>query len=63
LSIPTKATRGEVIKILDDNKEDIMNEYGQEEVLIKIKPEQLDGTTAELANDTRRYGRTRIVNK
>ena len=27
LSIPTKVTGGEVIEILDDNEEDVMNEY------------------------------------
>ncbi len=27
LSVPTKATGGEVIKILDDDKEDVMNKY------------------------------------
>jgi hypothetical protein len=27
LSVPTKATGGEVIKILDDNEEDVMNKY------------------------------------
>jgi hypothetical protein len=43
LSVPTKATGGEVIKILDDNKEDVMNEYKQEEVLLKINPDQTDG--------------------
>jgi hypothetical protein len=32
-----------VIEILDDNKEDVMNEYKQEEVLPKIEPDQMDG--------------------
>ena len=27
LSVPTKVTGGEVIEILDDNKEEVMNEY------------------------------------
>ncbi len=39
LSIPTKATGGEVIKILNNKKEDVMNKYEQEEVLPKIKPD------------------------
>jgi hypothetical protein len=43
LSLPTRATGGEVIKTLDDNKEDVMNKYKQEEVLPKIKPDQTDG--------------------
>jgi hypothetical protein len=42
-SIPTKATRGELIKILDDNEEDVTNEYKQEEVLPTIKLDQTDG--------------------
>ncbi len=53
LSVPTKATGGEVIKILDDNKEDVMNKYKQEEVLPKIKPDQTDGEhhTAEASKE------------
>jgi hypothetical protein len=39
LSIPTKATGGEVIKILNNKEEDVMNKYKQEEVLPKIKPD------------------------
>jgi hypothetical protein len=27
LSVPTKVTRGEVIEILDDDEEDMLNEY------------------------------------
>ncbi len=43
MSVPTKATGGEVIKILDDNEEDVMNKYKQKEVLPKIEPDQMDG--------------------
>ena len=43
LSIPTKATGGEVIKILDNKEEDVMNAYVQEEVLPKIETDQTDG--------------------
>jgi hypothetical protein len=39
LSVPTKVTGGEVIKILDDDAEDVMNKYKQEEVLPKIEPD------------------------
>jgi hypothetical protein len=59
LSVPTKATGGEVIEILDDNEEDVMNEYKQEEVLPKIKPDQTDGehhTAASEQGETRRFG-------
>jgi hypothetical protein len=40
LSIPTKVTGGEVIKILNNKEEDVMNKYKQEEVLPKIEPDQ-----------------------
>ncbi len=53
LSIPTKATGGEVIKILDDDEEDVLNEYERDEVLVKIKPDQTVGATAELESDKR----------
>jgi hypothetical protein len=43
LSIPTKATGGEVIEILDDKEEVVMNKYKQEKVLPKIELDQTDG--------------------
>ena len=36
-SVPTKVTGGEVIKILDDNEEEVMNECKQEEVRVKVR--------------------------
>ena len=55
--VPTKVTGGEVIEILDGNEEDdVMNGYKREEVLVKIKPDQMVGATAELESDTRRSG-------
>ena len=42
LSVHTKTTVGEVIEILNDDKEDVMNEYKQEEVLPKIKPDHTE---------------------
>jgi hypothetical protein len=42
LSIPTKATGGEMIEILNNKEENVMNEYKQEEVLPKIEPDQMD---------------------
>jgi hypothetical protein len=39
-SVPTKVTGGEVIEILDNNEEDVLNKYEQEEVIVKIKPDQ-----------------------
>jgi hypothetical protein len=62
-SVPTKVTGGEVIEILDDNKEDVLNKYEREEVLIKIEPDQTVGATAELECDTRRSGRIKIANR
>jgi hypothetical protein len=53
-----------VIEILDGNKEDdVMNGYKREEVLVKIKPDQMVGATAELESDTRRSGRIKIANR
>ncbi len=43
LPIPTKATGGEAIEILDNEEEDVMNKYKQEEVLPKIELDQMDG--------------------
>jgi hypothetical protein len=66
LSVPTKATGGEVIKILDDNEEDVMNKYKQEEVLPKIKPDQTDGehhTAASKQGETRRSDRMRVAKR
>ncbi len=57
-------TRGEVIGILDNNEENVMNEYYKgEEVLVKIKPDQMAEATAELASDARGSGQTRIANR
>ena len=39
LSLPTKVNGEEVIEILDDDDEDLMNEYKQQEVLMKIEKE------------------------
>ncbi len=39
-SIPTKVSGGEVIKILDDDEEDVIDEYKQEEVLLKMEPDR-----------------------
>jgi hypothetical protein len=65
-SVPTKATGGEVIEILDNDEEDVMNEYKQEEVLPKIKPDQTDGeyhTAASEQGETRRSGQVRVANR
>jgi hypothetical protein len=66
LSVPTNATGGEVIEILDNNKEDVMNKYKQEEVLPKIKPDQTDGehhTAASKQGETRRSSQVRVANR
>ncbi len=55
-----------MIEILDDNKEDVMNEYKQEEVLPKIEPDQMDGehhTAATEQGETWRSGRVRVANR
>jgi len=61
--IPTKVTGGEVIEILDDDEEDMLNEYEQDKVLVKIEPDQTVGATAELESDKRRSGRIKIANR
>ncbi len=55
-SVPTKVTGGGVIEILDDDEEDMLNEYERDEVLVKIKPDQTVGATAELESNKRRSG-------
>ncbi len=52
-----------MIEILDDNKEDMLNEYEQEEVLVKIKPDQTAGATAELESNRRKSGQIKIANR
>ncbi len=63
LFVPTKVTGGEVIEILDDDEEDMLNEYEQDEVLVKIEPDQTVGATAELESDKKRSGRIKIANR
>jgi hypothetical protein len=68
LSIPTKATGGEVIEILGNEEEDAMNKYKREEVLPKIKPDQTDGEHHAVAGaseqgETRRSGQVRVANR
>jgi hypothetical protein len=62
-SVPTNVTGGEVIEILDDDKENVMNKLKREEVRVKIEPDKMDGATAELVSNTRRSGRTRFANR
>ena len=62
-SVPTKVTGGEVIEILDDDEEDMLNEYERDEVLVKIEPDQTVGATAELESDKRRSGRIKIAKR
>jgi hypothetical protein len=64
--VHTKVTGGELIEILDGNKEDVMNEYKQEEVLPKIKLDQTDGkhqTASSKHGETRRSIRARVANR
>ena len=56
LFVPTKVTGGEVIEILNDDKEEVMNKYKREEVRMKVKLDKTDGATAELVSNTRRSG-------
>jgi hypothetical protein len=63
-SIPTKASGGEVIEILDDNEEDAIDEYKQAEVLVKMEPDR-EGDRAEAGgpDGSGRSNRGRIANR
>jgi hypothetical protein len=63
-SIPTKVSGGEVIKILDDNEEDAIDEYKQEEVLVKMEPKRkAERAEAGAPGGPRRSNRARIANQ
>ena len=62
-SVPTKVTGGEMIEIIDDNEEDMLNEYEQDQVLVKIEPDQTVEATAELESGKRKSGRIKIANR
>jgi hypothetical protein len=68
LSVPTKVTGGEVIKILNEDKENVMNKYKQEEALVKIKQDKMDEeyhTAAGVSEqgETRRSGQVRAATR
>jgi hypothetical protein len=69
-SIPTKVNDGEVIKILDDNEEEAINEYIKEEVHVVVEPiyveEQEEACMTEVLDKdggSKRSGRRRIPNR
>ncbi len=69
-SIPTKVNGGEVIKILDDDEEEAIDEYIKEEVQVKVEPNYIEEQEEargmqELDKDggPRRSGRTRVPNR
>jgi hypothetical protein len=69
-SIPTKVNGGEVIKILDDDKVEAINEYIKEEVQVMVEPNYMEEQeeacgTQESDKDggPRRSGRTRVPNR
>jgi hypothetical protein len=39
-SMPTKVMGGEVIKILDNEKEDAINKFAKKRLLMKVEPDQ-----------------------
>jgi hypothetical protein len=68
LSIPTKTAEGEVIKILNNEEEDVMNECAQEEVPPKIEPDKTDREHHAAAweseqRETRRSRQVRVANR
>ncbi len=66
-SIPTKVNGGEVIKILDDDEEEAIDEYIKEEVQVKVEPNYVVEAhrMQEWDKDEgpRRSGRTRVPNR
>ncbi len=69
-SIPTKVNVGEVIKILDDNEKEAIDEYIKEEGQVKAEPNYVEEQeeahrTQKLDKDggPRRSGRTRVPNR
>ncbi len=69
-SIPTKVNGGEVIKILDDDEEEVINKYIKEEVQVMVEQnyieEQEEARGMEESEEDgrpRRSGRTRIPNR
>ncbi len=69
-SIPTKVNGGEVIKILNDDEEEAINEYIKEEVQVMVEPNYVEEQEEahgmqELDKDggPRRSKRTRISNR
>ncbi len=63
-SIPTKVSGGEMIKILNDDEEDAIDEYKQVEVLVKMEPDR-EGDRAEAGaqDSSRRSNKARSANQ
>jgi hypothetical protein len=55
-SMPTKVMGGEVIEILDDDEEEAINEYVREEILMKVEPDQKEGSVAGCSPNHQRGG-------
>ncbi len=63
-SIPTKVSGGEVIEILDDDEEDVIDEYEREEVLVKMEPDrEAERAEAGAPDGPRRSNRARTANQ
>jgi hypothetical protein len=66
LSVPTKETGGEVIKILNDDEEDVMNKYKQEEVLQRLsQTKRMESIILRQSKqgETRRSSQVRVANR
>jgi hypothetical protein len=63
-SIHTKVSGGEVIEILNDNEEDAIDEYEQEEVLVKMELDrEVERAETGAPDGLRRSNRARIANR
>jgi hypothetical protein len=53
LSVPTKVMCGKVIEILDDEEEKGINKFVQEEILMKVEPDQKEEVLQDAVKTTK----------
>jgi hypothetical protein len=68
LSVPTKVMGGEEIEILNDEEEEAINEFVQEEILMKVEPDQKeealqDAVETSEGEEPRRLAQAQNVNR
>jgi hypothetical protein len=67
-SMPTKVVGGEVIEILDNEEEEAINKYIQEEILMKVEPDQKEEVLQDVVQtakeeEPRRLAQAQIANR